>query len=532
VSPAQIAAAVAAVLIAAAAIWRRHRLSGERKLLAAGVVLALGVYASGVLSALPDPKAIIGDIAEALGPWTYALVGVLAFLETGAFVGLVAPGETVVIAGGVIAGQGEIALLPLIGLVWVCAVLGDSTSFYLGQRLGRAFLERHGPRVKITPERLMQVEGYFHRHGGKTILIGRFIGLVRALAPFIAGSSGVPYRRFIPFSIVGTGLWSTTFCVLGYVFWRSFDKVAHIAGQAIFGFGLTVAVIVGIVVAYRRRRAIRDWLVAHDRHPLLRPLFAVGRPVHRAVIRPLARVAAPRLRFLWDRLTPGGLGLELTTALAVGGVGLYVFVLYTVMLSGDLGPTPLDRELLDLGDQTRSAFLVDVAKVVSGFGSFPACAAVIVVTALLLAMRRRPAETIVLVLGFALIYVTVHLTKAGIDRPRPAAPLTETSRSAFPSGHAAYATAWIAAALVFTRRLGLVTSAALVTGAIVLTAAIGLSRIYLRAHYWSDVAGGWGLGVGIFGLLAVIAMLVQHMRHNERERALRPEPPAVARSER
>ena len=102
--------------------------------------------------------------------------------------------------------------------------------------------------MKITHERLEQVEGYFDRHGGKTILIGRFIGLVRALAPFIAGSSGLPYRRFIPYSIVGCGLWSTTFCVLGYIFWRSFDKVAHIAGQAIFGFGVTVAVIVGVVV--------------------------------------------------------------------------------------------------------------------------------------------------------------------------------------------------------------------------------------------------------------------------------------------
>jgi hypothetical protein len=70
-------------------------------------VIACGVYASGVLSELPDLKTVIGDIAQALGPWTYAVVAVMAYLETGAFVGLVAPGETVVIAGGVIAGQGN-----------------------------------------------------------------------------------------------------------------------------------------------------------------------------------------------------------------------------------------------------------------------------------------------------------------------------------------------------------------------------------------------------------------------------------------
>ena len=252
-SPGHIAAAVAAVLIAAGVLWRRRRLSTERVLIGLAIALALGVYASGVLSKLPDPKQVIEDVAVALGPWTYALVGVMAFLETGAFVGLIAPGETVVIAGGVIAGQGEIQLIPLIGLVWVCAVLGDSASFYVGRRLGRSFLERHGPRVKITHERLEQVDRYFDRHGGKTILIGRFIGLVRAIAPFIAGSSGLSYRSFLPYSVVGTGLWATAFCVLGYVFWRSFDRVADIAGKAVFGFGLTVAVIVGVVVLYRRR---------------------------------------------------------------------------------------------------------------------------------------------------------------------------------------------------------------------------------------------------------------------------------------
>ena len=85
----------------------------------------------------------------------------------------------------------------------------------------------------------------------------------------------------------------------------------------------------------------------------------------------------------------------------------------------------------------------------------------------------------------------------------------------------------MAAVLIYRRRLHLV-GAALVTGAVVLAAAIGLSRIYLRAHLWSDVAGGWGLGVGIFGLLAVIAMIVDHMRHNVGERAQTP----TARAER
>jgi membrane protein DedA with SNARE-associated domain/membrane-associated phospholipid phosphatase len=525
----EILAGVAALLVVAYVVWRWRRLSVERKGIGILIAVALGVYASGVLSALPDPKQVIEDIAEALGPWTYVLVGALAFLETGAFVGLVAPGETVVIAGGVVAGQGTIQLVPLIGLVWICAVLGDTTSFYIGRRLGRGFLERHGPRVKITHERLEQVERYFERHGGKTILIGRFIGLVRALAPFIAGSSGLPYRRFIPYSIVGTGLWATTFCLLGYLFWRSFDKVVDIAGQAVFGFGVTVALIVGVVVVYKRRHEIRDWLLAHERHPLVRPLFAIGRPVYR-ILRPVVRAVAPQVRFLWNRVTPGQLGLELTTALAVAGVGIFVYVLYVVVLGDNLSPTPLDTETLDLVDRLRAQVGVDIAKVVSALGALPTVSTLVAVTAIVLAVRGRIAELIVLVAGLGLIYAAVHIAKASVDRPRPAGPLVETALSSYPSGHAAYATAWIAVAVLLRRRPGLA-SAALVAGGIAIAAAVGLSRIYLRAHYLSDVAGGWGIGVGIFGFLTAIALIVVHIRHNGGERAPEPQVP-VARAKR
>jgi undecaprenyl-diphosphatase len=248
------------------ALWRRRQLSTERFALGLALALGLAVYATGLLARLPNPERAIEDIATALGAWTYALVGVLAFLETGAFVGLVAPGESVVIVGGVIAGQGEIDVVPLIGLVWTCAVLGDTTSFLIGRRVGRGFLLKHGPRLKITRGRLERVEGYFQRHGGKTILIGRFIGLVRALAPFIAGSSRMPYLRFIPYSVVGTGLWATVFCLLGFIFYRSFAEVTAIAGRATLAFGLVVATIVGSVYAYRRlrheeeRRKLAEWL--------------------------------------------------------------------------------------------------------------------------------------------------------------------------------------------------------------------------------------------------------------------------------
>jgi undecaprenyl-diphosphatase len=151
-----------------------------------------------------DLQQLLVDVASTLGEWTYALAGLLAFLETGAFVGLVVPGETFVVLAGAVAGVGETNIYITIAIVWFSAWAGDSVSFLIGRRLGRGFIQRHGPKIRITPERFRQVEAYFARHGGKTILVGRFIGLVRALAPFIAGSSGMAYRAFAPYSVLGT----------------------------------------------------------------------------------------------------------------------------------------------------------------------------------------------------------------------------------------------------------------------------------------------------------------------------------------
>jgi len=111
--------------------------------------------------------------------------------------------------------------------------------------------------------------------------------------------------------------------------------------------------------------------------------------------------------------------------------------------------------------------------------------------------------------------VGVHLTKAGIDRPRPPHPLDNTNGSSFPSGHAAYATTHVAMAVIAARLLpGFASRAALVLAAIVAAAVVGLTRVYLRAHYWSDVVGGWALGAGVFGLVAALALLVSYIRQN------------------
>src|SRR5215208_8344073 len=100
---------------------------------------------------LPDFTGALEHASRTLGAWAYPAVAAFAFLETGAFVGLLVPGETALVVGGVLAAAGDVELVPLIGLVWLAAAAGDVASFALGRRLGRPFLERHGPRLRVGP---------------------------------------------------------------------------------------------------------------------------------------------------------------------------------------------------------------------------------------------------------------------------------------------------------------------------------------------------------------------------------------------
>ena len=483
----------------------------DRKWVIRGLVVAAIVAFFVFRDQLPSINLdkIIEDLSQSLGSWTYLLVGTLAFLETGAFVGLVAPGEFTVLLGGAVASQGDISLPLIIAVTWISAFAGDSVSFMLGAHLGRGFLVRHGRRVGITPERLEQVETYFARYGGRTILIGRFIGLVRALAPFIAGSSRLRYRAFAPYSILGTGLWSIALILLGYFFARSLDKVTNIVGKGLLVFGIVVGIVVGLVVAYRflRKPENRRKVVAEmEKRRALRPILRLGRRLR------------PQFEFLWRRLTPGGLGLEFTTLLAVLSVGLFVLIAYWMVIAGDPGPTPGDRTAMNVADDLQTDWLVDGAKVVTRLGSGWVTYPLATVVAIVLAVRRRWMEFWALVGGTVLIAVLVPEIKTWTDRPRPADPLVSVGSSAFPSGHATQATLYAWLAVTFALRLvpGITRRSLLIAAGIALTVLIGLTRIYLRVHWMSDVSSGWALGVSCYALAAAVVLAVAHIRHNPR----------------
>jgi membrane protein DedA with SNARE-associated domain len=521
----------AAVLLAAWLAWRWRRRSNVERVIGVLVAAALVVYGVGLVHP-PSLESIIEDLGTRLGKWTYLLVGAMTFLETGAFLSFVAPGEFTILFGGLVAGQGRISVIVLIGIVWFCAVLGDTTSFFIGRRLGRDFLIRHGARVKITEERLEQVERFYDRHGGVTVFIGRFVGLLRALGPFIAGASKMPYRRFLPYDILGGGLWGTALVLLGYIFWRSFDRLKTLVGQGFLVLGTLIAVVVGVVAAVRflrvpeNRDKARVWLDEQEAKPVARPFVRAGRRVYRGALRPLAQRAQPPLRFLYERVTPGGLGLELTTLLAVAAVGSFAFFGLASLVSGD-SSTTIDMRTLSRADDLYDRTGVDAAKVVTTLGTLPVTGAVTLIASAWLVVRRRLVLALALIAGLALTYAGVHVGKAAVGRPRPVEALVDAAGSAYPSGHAAYSIVYVAVAAAILQAVpGLVRRTLLLTLAIALAAVVGLSRLYLRVHFLTDVLGGWGLGAMSFSLCGIVALVVGYVRQNGR----RPTAPAPARA--
>ena len=511
---------LAAVALSAFLFVRRRKL-GKVELAAGGLAVAGAVLVGAGVIDLPNIEHLIEDIGTRLGKWTYLLVGLLAFLETGAFVGLVAPGETAVLVGGLVAGQGQIDLFVLIAIVWTCAVAGDVTSYTLGRKLGRNWLLRHGERLKITEERLHQVERFFEKRGGLTILIGRFIGLVRALAPFIAGTSKMPLRQFLPYDVIGAGAWATTFCVLGYVFWQSFDRLTQYVSRGLFAFGTVVAIGLALYFLVRLRndpelrRKVHAWLHEREDKAWVRLVLKVAGPAWRMFGRPAAGGLDATARFGLGRLTPGNLGLELTTMIAIAGVGAY-----TVMLLGrvirELGTPRIDEVAFDIADTIRFEPLTAIVEAFTQLGSSPAMGLLVLVTLLFALQRRRWIEAAALAAGAALSYALVHILKAAYDRPRPSGSLVETCGAAYPSGHAAYAVAMIACATILVRAgVGWAVRSAVLTIAIVLVALVALSRVYLRAHYLTDVLGGVALGLGVWAIVGILALFAGAVRHND-----------------
>ena len=188
-------------------------------------------------------QSFIEKILPAIGIWGYWLVFVLTFLEASAFIGLLVPGEVTLLIAGLLASQGVFNLYILTAVAAVAAILGDTTGYAIGRYGGLRFLRRYGRYFFIKEHHLELARSYFKKHGGKTILLGRFVGILRSLAPVMAGISNMPYRSFAVYNVIGGIVSVTALLLLGYFFgesWKLIDKLLGWGGVVAFILVLTV----------------------------------------------------------------------------------------------------------------------------------------------------------------------------------------------------------------------------------------------------------------------------------------------------
>jgi membrane-associated protein len=182
----------------------------------------------------------------------YLVVAALVFAEDALFVGFVLPGETAAVLGGVIASQGRVQLWLMMVLVLAAAIVGDTVGYEIGRHVGPRIL-----RLRILDNRrrrLDDAQEFLRRRGGWAVFLGRFVAFFRAVMPALAGTSRMPYRRFLAFNAAGGLVWGTGFVLLGYVTGNSYKAVEKTVGR---GAALVVLALVLLALVIWRVRAHR-----------------------------------------------------------------------------------------------------------------------------------------------------------------------------------------------------------------------------------------------------------------------------------
>jgi len=156
------------------------------------------------------------ELSEQYGAWVYGILALIIFIETGLVIMPLLPGDSLLFAAGTLAAQGALDVHGLVALLTLAAIVGDSVNYAIGRRFGN-LIATPGSRW-VRPEHIERTNQFFVRHGARTIILARFVPIVRTFAPFVAGLGQMEYPRFLLYNVVGGVLWVTTFCYAGFLF--------------------------------------------------------------------------------------------------------------------------------------------------------------------------------------------------------------------------------------------------------------------------------------------------------------------------
>lgn len=419
-------------------------------------------------------------------PWAYVLIGVLAAAEASAFIGLFIPGEAAMLLGGVLVFEGRAELGWMLLAACAGAVIGDSIGYEIGRHFGsRLRTGRLGRR--IGEKRWDRAHDYVRERGGRAVFFGRFVGVLRALVPAIAGSAGIPYGRFLVFNAAGGVIWATGFVLLGVAAGSSYRVAEQWAGRATAV--LIGLVLLGLVISLTARwiRDHREELAAGWKRFLARPRVARFRQRY-----------DKQLGFIAARLdTRQRAGFFLTLGLLIAFATAWVFgaVLQDVLGADELAL--IDRPVVRFFALHRERGLTEVMRVVTLLGGTAFVSVTLGLAAVIAYVKTRsprwPAFLSATIVGAIALDDVVKFL---VNRPRPEFhPLVYPSGSSFPSGHSVAAAALFGSlAFLTTRQMDWRRAVWVWAAALFVALLVAVSRVYLGAHWPTDVIAGLVLG--------------------------------------
>jgi membrane protein DedA with SNARE-associated domain/membrane-associated phospholipid phosphatase len=430
-------------------------------------------------------------LTSLLESYGYVVLFLLVALES---LGIPLPGEMALVTAAAFAASGHLSIYWVVTTAAVAAIVGDNGGYWVGRKGGLRFVHRYGRMLHIRETEIECAHAFFERHGAKTVFFGRFIALLRTWAAVLAGVSSMPYGVFMVYNALGGSVWAVLFGMLGYLFGQNLPNLEHYVSRASLVLVLVVALVAALVLAARWFRTHADQLA--QRVLYLQQQIASFAPVQRFRSRHLRA-----WEFIMRRFARGEyLGLHLTLGLLISLAALWLFGGITEDVIHHDPLTQFDLTLLDWFHGHVSSMGLQIFGAISWLGSPAVMTALGLVVALVLLCRRHMlllgGWVATLVGGGVLDMTLKHI----IQRPRPvnASTFLHGTSFSFPSGHAMGSLVGYGMLayllVVFWTELRR-TQLTIVLVAALLTVAIGVSRLYLGVHYFSDVVAGYAAGL-------------------------------------
>lgn len=429
-------------------------------------------------------------LTNLLQSYGYAALFVLVASES---LGIPLPGETELVTAAAFAASGHLSIRWVLFGATAAAIVGDNGGYWIGRKGGFPIIKRYGDVLHIDESKIERARQFFERHGAKTVFIGRFIALLRTWTALLAGVGQMHYGTFMLYNALGGITWAVIFGELGYIFGRNLPRLEHYVGQATLAFVLLAVLVVALFLGGRWFRTNASRLSAK-----------IARLADRVGSSETFQQFRERHPQAWDfvvrRFEPGEyLGLHLTIGLIVSIAALWLFGGITEDVIHHDPLTQFDLMLLEWFHVHSTTKGVDIFAEISFLGSPLVMTALGIVIATVLGLRRCWIFLVGWTAALGGAGVLDELLKHIIRRPRPryAVAILHSYTFSFPSGHAmasliAYGMITYLVAVFWAKHWSL--RVAIISATALLILAIGISRLYLGVHYFSDVVGGYAAG--------------------------------------